>query len=67
MSLNPLPHEELMVTFRNVLHGTSRDWWDVIHVYIHSCADFQIKFLSAFVSEEDEDELAESEDKNSRG
>lgn len=59
LSINPLSDEELMVTLRNVLYGTARDWWDVTRVSTHSWTDFQSNFLSAFLSEDYEDELAE--------
>ena len=59
LALNPLTDGELMVTFRNVLFGTARDWWDVTRATTHSWKDFQSKFLSAFLSEDYEDELAE--------
>jgi hypothetical protein len=51
--------EELMATLRNVLHGTVRDWWDVVRLNTHTWSDFQQKFRAAFLSEDYEDELAE--------
>ncbi|KAL0151544.1 hypothetical protein M9458_053196, partial [Cirrhinus mrigala] len=52
LALNPLSNEELIATLRNVLHGTARDWWDVARFSIST-------FLSAFLSEDYVDELAE--------
>ena len=59
LALNPLMDEELMATLRNVLHGTVRDWWDVVRLNTHTWSDFQQKFRAAFLSEDYEDELAE--------
>ena len=59
LALNPLMDEELMATLRNVLHGTARDWWDVVRLNTHTWSDFQQKFRAAFLSEDYEDELAE--------
>lgn len=33
LALNPLLDGELMVTFRNVLYDSARDWWDVAHLH----------------------------------
>ena len=59
LALNSLTDEELMATLRNVLHGTARDWWDVVRLNTHTWTDFQGKFCAAFLSEDYEDELAE--------
>lgn len=57
--LNPLSNEELTATLRNVLHGTARDWWNVARFSISTWVEFQTSFLSAFLSEDYVDELAE--------
>ncbi|XP_060796136.1 uncharacterized protein LOC132898493 [Neoarius graeffei] len=59
LALHPLSDGELLATLRNVLHGTARDWWDVARVEIATWRVFERKFLSAFLSEDYEDELAE--------
>ncbi|KAI2647959.1 Retrovirus-related Pol polyprotein from transposon 17.6 [Labeo rohita] len=59
LALNPLSNEELTATLRNVLHGTARDWWDVARFSISTWVEFQTSFLSAFLSEDYVDELAE--------
>lgn len=59
LALHPLSDEELLATLRNVLHGTARDWWDVARADIAAWSAFERSFLSAFLSENYEDELAE--------
>lgn len=49
----------ILATFRTVLHGTARDWWEIARTQVTSWADFQSSFLSAFLSEDYEDELAD--------
>lgn len=48
-----------MATFRTVLHGTARDWWEVARSSINTWNEFETAFRSAFLSEDYEDELAE--------
>lgn len=52
-------HPDLLATFRTVLHGTARDWWEVSRYNITTWKEFETAFLSAFLSEDYEDELAE--------
>lgn len=47
------------MTFRTVLYGTARDWWEVARSTITTWNEFEITFLSAFLSEDYEDKLAE--------
>ncbi|XP_030649811.1 transmembrane protease serine 9-like [Chanos chanos] len=59
LALNHLHDDEIIATLRNVLFGTARDWWDVARENITSWAEFETRFLSAFLSEDYDDELAE--------
>lgn len=52
LSINPLTPEELIVTLRNVLYGTARDWWDVTRATTHTWSGFESGFLSAFLSKD---------------
>lgn len=59
LALNPLTNKELIATLQNVLHGTAHDWWDVARFSMTTWIEFQTSFLSAFLSEDYVDELAE--------
>ncbi|RXN38374.1 GTPase IMAP family member 8-like protein [Labeo rohita] len=59
LALHPLTDADILTTFRTVLHGTARDWWEVRHSSISTWSGFEAAFLSAFLSEDYEDELAE--------
>ncbi len=59
LALHPLAETDLLATFRNVLHGTARDWWEVARSSVTTWNEFETVFLSAFLSEDYEDELAE--------
>lgn len=59
LALHPLTDTDLLATFRTVLHGTARDWWEVSRSNITTWKEFETSFLSAFLSEDYEDELAE--------
>ncbi len=59
LALHPLTDTDLLATFRTVLHGTARDWWEVSCSNITTWKEFEAAFLSAFLSEDYEDELAE--------
>uniref|UniRef100_A0A9J7XVL9 ribonuclease H n=1 Tax=Cyprinus carpio carpio TaxID=630221 RepID=A0A9J7XVL9_CYPCA len=59
LALHPLAESDLLATFRSVLHGTARDWWEVARSSIMTWSEFETAFLSAFLSEDYEDELAE--------
>ncbi|XP_026118435.1 uncharacterized protein LOC113097414 isoform X1 [Carassius auratus] len=59
LALHPLSDVDLLATFRTVLHGTARDWWEVARSSTFSWTEFEAAFLSAFLSEDYEDELAE--------
>ncbi|XP_073670965.1 uncharacterized protein [Paramisgurnus dabryanus] len=59
LALHPLSDADLMATFRTVLHGTARDWWEVSRSSIATWKEFETAFRSAFLAEDYEDELAE--------
>ncbi|KAL0167867.1 hypothetical protein M9458_036089, partial [Cirrhinus mrigala] len=59
LALHPLTDADILATFRTVLHGTARDWWEVRRSSISTWSEFEAAFLSAFLSEDYEDELAE--------
>ncbi len=59
LALHPLTDADVLATFRTVLHGTARDWWEVRCSSISTWSEFEAAFLSAFLSEDYEDELAE--------
>lgn len=59
LALNPLTDEEIIATLHNVLNGTARDWWDVARESVTRWSEFEKRFLSAFLSEDYNDELAE--------
>lgn len=59
LALNPLADEEIIATLHNVLNGTARDWWDVARESVAMWSEFEKSFLSAFLSEDYNDELAE--------
>ncbi|KAL0188454.1 hypothetical protein M9458_015553, partial [Cirrhinus mrigala] len=66
-ALHPLTDEDILATFRTVLSGTARDWWEVARSTVHSWTDFQTAFLAAFLAEDYEDELAERVRKRTQG
>ncbi|XP_060767299.1 uncharacterized protein LOC132874863 [Neoarius graeffei] len=57
LAIHPLSDAESLATFRTVLHGTARDWWEIAMTEVLTWAQFQKKFLSAFLSEDYEKEL----------
>lgn len=57
--VHPLTDADIMATFRSVLYGTARDWWEVARTSVKTWSQFESAFLSAFLSEDYEDELAE--------
>ncbi|KAL0159662.1 hypothetical protein M9458_043387 [Cirrhinus mrigala] len=59
LALHPLTDVDILATFRSVLYGTARDWWEVARSSIKTWNEFESAFLSAFLSEDYEDELAE--------
>ncbi|KAL1279140.1 hypothetical protein QQF64_025813 [Cirrhinus molitorella] len=59
LALHPLADIDILATFRSILHGTARDWWEVTRSSITTWTEFETAFLSAFLSEDHEDELAE--------
>lgn len=59
LALYPLTNSEILATFRTVLHGTARDWWEVARTTVTAWHEFESSFLTAFLSEDYEDELAE--------
>ncbi len=48
LALHPLTDTDLLATFRTVLHGTARDWWEVSRSNITIWKEFEAAFLSAF-------------------
>lgn len=50
---------DILATFRTVLQGTARDWWEIARPSVTTWCQFKTVFLSAFLSEDYEDELAE--------
>lgn len=60
MALHPVTDADILATFRTVVYGTARDWWEVRWSNITTWNEFEAAFLSAFLSEEYEDLLAES-------
>nr|XP_055053112.1 uncharacterized protein LOC129438391 [Misgurnus anguillicaudatus]XP_055053113.1 uncharacterized protein LOC129438391 [Misgurnus anguillicaudatus] len=67
LALHPLTDEDVLATFRTVLSGTARDWWEVARSTVHSWSNFQTAFLTAFLAEDYEDELAERVRKRTQG
>lgn len=59
LALHPLSDPEILATFRTVLYGTARDWWEVARTTITTWSEFESSFRIAFLSEDYEDELAE--------
>ncbi len=59
LALHPLADADILATFRTVLYGTARNWWEVARSSVTTWNDFETAFLSAFLSEDYEDELAE--------
>ncbi len=59
LALHPLNDTDILATFRSVLYGTARDWWEVARSSVGTWDEFESAFLSAFLSEDYEDELAE--------
>lgn len=56
LALHPLAETDILATFRSVLHGTARDWWEVARSSVTTWNEFE----TAFLSEDYKDELAES-------
>ncbi len=54
LALHPLTDADILATFRSVLYGTVRDWWEVARSSVGKWDEFE----SAFLSEDYEDELA---------
>lgn len=59
LALHPLEDTDILATFRTVLYGTARDWWEVARSSVRTWNEFESAFLAAFLSEDYEDELAE--------
>lgn len=59
LALHPLTDNDILETFRTVLFGTARDWWEVARTSITTWEEFGTTFLFAFLSEDYEDELSE--------
>lgn len=67
IAVHPLSDTDILATFRTVLSGTARDWWEVTRTTVKSWNEFQTAFLSAFLAEDYEDELAERVRKRMQG
>lgn len=52
LALHPLSDVDLLASFRTVLYGTVRDWWDVARTSVFTWTEFEAAFLSAFLSED---------------
>lgn len=59
LAVHPLTDADILATFRTVLYGTARDWWEVARSSVTTWSEFQSVFLAAFIAEDYEDELAE--------
>lgn len=59
LALHPLADVNLLATFHTVLYGTARGWWEVARTSVFTWTEFEAVFLSAFLLEYYEDELAE--------
>ncbi len=59
LALHPLVDADILATFRTVLHGTARDWWEITRTKVTSWEEFKASFVSEFLAEDYEDELAE--------
>ncbi len=59
LALHPLVDADILATFRTVLHGMARDWWEITRTKVTSWEEFKASFVSAFLAEDYEDELAE--------
>ena len=59
IALHPLSDADILATFRTVLHGTARDWWEITRTKVGTWEEFKSSFLSAFLAEDYKDELAE--------
>lgn len=59
LALHPLADADTLATFRTVLYGTARDWWEIARSEVTTWSQFETVFLSASLSEDYKDELAE--------
>lgn len=59
LAIQPMTEADILATFRSVLHGTARDWWEITRTTVTSWDDFQTSFLAGFLSEDYQDELAD--------
>lgn len=59
LAVHPLMDGDILATFRTVLYGTARDWWEVARSSVTTWSEFQSVFLADFLAEDYEDELAE--------
>lgn len=59
LALHPLSDADILATFRTVLRGTARDWWEIARSKVTTWSQFETIFLAAFLAEDYEDELAE--------
>ncbi len=59
LAIHPLSDADILATFRTVLQGTARDWWEIARSTVTSWSQSETAFLAAFLAEDYEDELAE--------
>ena len=59
LAVRPLSDPEILAAFRTVLHGTARDWWEIAMTEVVTWVDFEKKVLSAFLSDDYQEELTE--------
>ncbi len=46
LALHPLADVDLLATFRTILYGTARDWWEVALTSVFTWTEFKIKLKS---------------------
>lgn len=59
LALHFLSDVDILATFRTVLQGTACDWWELACSKVTTWGQFESAYISAFLSEDYEDELAE--------
>lgn len=59
LAVRPLSDPEILAAFRTVLHGTARGWLEIAMNDVVTWAGFEKRFLSAFLSDDYQEELTE--------
>lgn len=67
LALNLLNDADILATYRSELYGTAHDWWEVARSSVGTWDEFESAFLSAFLSEDYEDKLAERVETRTQG